>query len=72
MNYTIDRFEGAFAICEDEAGVMQEIERALLPPDAAEGDLLRNEDGKFVIDAQATARRRAQIRKKLESLWEEE
>lgn len=71
MRYIIDRFEGAFAVCEDESGIMHDIKKSLLPPNAAEGDVLQNQDDCFVIDAEQTQRRRAKIRKKLQSLWED-
>ena len=37
MEYIIDRWEGAFAVCEREDGVMVEIPRALLPEGCVEG-----------------------------------
>lgn len=72
MRYIIDRFEGEFAVCEDETGAMHDFKKAQLPPNVAEGDVLQSKDGGFVIDANQTARRRADIKRKLESLWEEE
>ncbi len=71
MSYIIDRFEGEFAICEDENGVMHDIEKALLPANAAAGDCFKERNGAYVLDSQETARRREAIRRKLNSLWEE-
>ena len=39
MIYTIDRFEGAFAVLEHE-GILTDFLREKLPDDAKEGDLL--------------------------------
>ncbi len=71
MSYIIDRFEGEFAICEDETGAMHNIKKALLPASAAAGDCLEEINGAYVLDPQETARRREAIRGKLEALWEE-
>lgn len=71
MRYIVDRFEGAFAVCEDESGKMHDIKKSLLPPKVAEGDVLQNQADCFVIDAEQTQRRRAKMRKKLQSLWED-
>ena len=56
----VDRFEGGFALCEDESCKIQSIPRALLPKDLREGDCLRplgEED--YAIDREETRRRRA-------------
>ncbi len=55
---SIERFEGETALCEDAQGNRQELPRALLPPDAREGDLLRDGPGGWEIDREGTARRR--------------
>lgn len=39
MNFTIDRFEGNFAVVETETGVLLNIPKELLPEDAVEGDV---------------------------------
>ncbi|WP_101910638.1 DUF3006 domain-containing protein [Marasmitruncus massiliensis] len=71
MSYIIDRFEGEFAICEDETGVMHDIKKTLLPANAVVGDCFEEINGAYVLDPQETVRRRETIRSKLESLWEE-
>lgn len=71
MRYIVDRFEGEFAICEDETGAMHDIKKALLPANTAVGDCFEEINGAYVLDTQETARRRKAIRSKLESLWEE-
>ncbi len=71
----IDRFEGAFAICEGDGPgkevKMYAIEVAELPPGAKEGDVLRiSDEGALSIDAEETAARRTKIKKMQDSLWE--
>ena len=62
MQYIIDRFEGNFAILEAENGEYTGMERARLPREAGEGDVVVHELGAF---------RRARIRQKMKALWEE-
>lgn len=67
--YCIDRFEEGFAVCETPDGGMENILLAELPPDAAEGDLLRRgEGGQWEIDHPATEARREAIRQKRAAL----
>lgn len=65
----IDRFEGPYAICEIDTHTFTQVERALLPPAAREGDVIKLADGKYVIDAEETAKRRARIRGKMDLLF---
>ena len=71
MSYIIDRFEGRFAVLEAENGEFIGVERARLPADAAEGDVLLHRMGEFAIDKRATEARRAEMRAKLRRLWKE-
>lgn len=54
----IDRFEGEFALCEDEGRQMRRIPRSELPAQAREGDCLTCEDGRLRIDSRAAEARR--------------
>jgi len=68
----IDRFEGDYAVCEKENREMINIERAKLPPEAKEGDvLILSEDGSIAIDREETARRKEMIERMMDELWEE-
>ena len=71
MQYIIDRFEGNFAILEAENGEYTGMERARLPREAGEGDVVVHELGAFRSDREETKRRRARIRQKMKALWEE-
>lgn len=69
MFYSIDRMEGKIAVCECDDGSTVALERSKLPPLAHEGDLLRRENGAWVLDARATAERAAALRKKRANLF---
>ena len=64
---SVERFEGAYALCEDEDGRRFTLLRAALPKALCEGDLLLWEDA-WRIDREAVARRRAVLREKAERL----
>ena len=69
--YIIDRFEGLFAICENEEKKIINIKTELLPPETKEGDCLYiNEEGEYLIDYENTEESRRRIRSKLDSLFE--
>lgn len=63
----IDRFEGDIAVLETDEGMIS-VSRELVPSGAAEGDVLRCENGTYAADTEATAARRAAVRQKLERL----
>lgn len=69
--YVVDRFEGLYAICENEEKEFIHIEIEVLPPLVKEGDCLYiNEDGVYSIDYEATEENTKRIRSKLDSLFE--
>lgn len=69
----IDRIEGAFAVCEDEGRVFQNIAVSLIDGAFAEGDVLvPTNRGRFRADPEQTARRRAAVLKKQRGLWADE
>lgn len=70
MRVIIDRFEGNFAVCEGEGRKMLDIERSRLPKEAAEGDVLVIEGDSIVIDREETEKRKKEIEKLMEGLWE--
>jgi len=71
MRLIIDRFEGKFAVCERENKEMIDIERDKLPKDAKEGDILIIEGKQIKVDKAATEKRRKEIKKLMDSLWED-
>lgn len=65
MKYTIDRFEGEYAVIEDKNKKMFNISKEILPADAKEGDIITIE-----IDYDATNERKKRITKMMNDLWE--
>jgi hypothetical protein len=66
--WIIDRMEGQVAVCETEEGSKIHIPKDALPPEAKEGDVIREEKGSYVVDAAATLRRQTAMREKLNRL----
>ncbi|HCC01606.1 MAG TPA: DUF3006 domain-containing protein [Ruminococcaceae bacterium] len=64
MKYTIDRFEGEFAVVELESGKFADIPREAIPEAAHEGDIIS-----VSIDSSATKNAKKDIRKLEDSLW---
>ena len=64
----VDRFEGAFAVCEDEKANPTRIGLDLLPENVSEGDVLVQCEGRYQIDTSATAGRKAHLREKMNRL----
>jgi len=68
MKYIIDRFEGDFAVCENrETREMLDLNKALLPSEAKEGDLIEYEDGKVKLLDNSELRK--SIRERMKKLW---
>ena len=58
----IDRFESDFAIVEDtETEKMIMIGKELMEQNVSEGDVIVLSDGKYLVDPQATKKRRAEV-----------
>lgn len=66
----IDRFEGEYAVCEEEGGTFQKIPKVFLPAGSREGDCLVSlPDGRWQVDRAATAQRRKKIQELLGDLY---
>lgn len=70
MRAVIDRFEGELAVIEFEDGY-KNIPRQMLPDEAREGDVLVLQDEHWIIDSEATYRRKEKTQKLAEELWED-
>jgi len=57
----VDRIESNFAICERSDKSFTQIPLSQLPPGVREGDCLCQEGGRYIIDTEETARRRAAL-----------
>lgn len=62
-----DRKEGDTAFLETDSGIIG-ISADELPSDASEGDILIKIDGVWIVDREATEKRRRRIRNKLKRL----
>lgn len=70
---TVDRFDGIYAICEDNERKMFAIPTAELPANVREGDKLEiNDEGIITVNAEATAADRKAVRAKESSLFVED
>ena len=67
----IDRFEGEYAVCEQEDKSTINIEKSSLPKEAVEGScLIVNEDGSIVLDMEEFNIRKDRISKLMGELFE--
>lgn len=63
MRLSLDRFEGDYAICEDDTQKVHEIHKSKLPPNAKLGDILTlSSDGTLSVDEAETAKRKERIK----------
>ena len=66
----IDRFEGKYAVCEQEDNSIINIKQNVIPMKARVGDVL-NIDGEYIsINGEETKNRKAEIDKLTKNLWE--
>jgi Protein of unknown function (DUF3006). len=70
MKGIIDRFEGDYAVVEFEEKKMKDIPRSELTADAKEGDVIVLVGGRYRVDTEETQRRKAEITKLTENMWE--
>lgn len=70
--YMVERLEDGAAVLEDESGKRVEMKACLLPPAAHEGDVVEEENGVFMVDAEKTRVRREKIQKLQESVFRHE
>lgn len=64
MKFTIDRFEGNFAVVELEDGKFADVPKIALPKEARESDIIT-----LYVDREATEKRRQEIRELENSLF---
>lgn len=66
----LDRFEGEFAVIEDN-GVIKNIPRELLAEDIKEGSVIVKKGEKYILDKENSAARRKKISELQNSLFED-
>lgn len=64
MRYTIDRFEGNFAVVELENKKFVDVPKMALPPEAKEGDIIKVE-----VDTAQTKKQKDKIRGLMNDLF---
>jgi len=64
MKIIIDRFEGNYAVCEDENRVMHNISKILIPNESREGDVLE-----ITLNKEETEKRRKYIEELTRDMW---
>jgi len=70
MHVVIDRFEEDFAVVELPDGNMLNIKKNKIPSEAKEGDVLIIKNDEILIDREETKRRKSEIEKMMDDLWE--
>lgn len=69
MKLIIDRFEGAYAVCEKENRQMINIPINSIPLEAKEGTVIIINNDKITIDFEETNRRKLEIEELTKDLW---
>jgi len=64
VKYIIDRFEGDYAVCEDENGEFTDIEKMKLPAEAKEGSTIEM-DGNGAVNITENEERKRRIAEKM-------
>ncbi len=68
MKYTIDRFEGDYAVCEATDHRIVDIPFEELPEGASEGDILLYVDGCYIKDTDSMQKTKERIQEKMNKL----
>ena len=68
--FTIDRFEGDFAVLENRnTGKMIDVKKENLPENVKEGDILDKINGKYTLNKEKTLETKNRIKDKMQKLW---
>ena len=68
--FSIDRIEGNKAILENRKdGTILQVEKERLPKNSKEGDILKEIEGKFILDKVKTQEEAERIKNKMNDLW---
>lgn len=68
--YSVDRIENGTAVIIDDNSVRREIPVSSINGSVKEGDMLIFKDGEYFPDKQAAEKKRREIKKLQDSLWE--
>lgn len=68
--FSVDRFEGNFAVCENrETGEFVDIPLSELPENIKEGSMLKFENGKYILDIESTRKEQEEIKNLVDNLF---
>lgn len=67
--WSVDRIEGAYAVCENDEGVLQNFLLAEIPFHVAEGNVFYIENGVPVADSQEEKRRKQKAKELADRLF---
>ena len=69
-SFSIDRFEGEFAVCENrETGEFVNIPKSELPEGCKPGSILKFENGKYVLDIEKTKKEQEIVKNMVSNLF---
>lgn len=69
MKFIIDRFEGNFAVCEDQEGNMHNIARNLIVGKPHEGDIIEKQGNAYNINQKETEKKIKEIEELTKDMW---
>lgn len=70
LSFSIDRFEGNFAVCENlQTHEMINIEKSLIPKNCKTGDIIVFADGKYILDENQTKKEKEEIKNLVNNLF---
>lgn len=68
--FSVDRFEGNFAVCENrETGEFINIPISELPENVREGSILKFESGNYILDIESTKKEQEEIKNLVNNLF---
>ena len=69
-SFSIDRFEGEFAVCENrETGEFVNIPKSELPESCKPGSILKFENGKYILDIEETKKEQENVKNMVSNLF---
>ena len=67
--FTVDRIENNIIVCEDENGNVCEITKEDYMVNIKEGDIIKKENEKWVVDVDKTMERKKYIEELTKNMW---
>lgn len=68
--FSVDRFEGDFAVCENrETGEFVNIPLSELPENIKQGSIIKFENGNYILDIESTKKEQEEIKNLVDNLF---